>query len=81
MRDDTNAYTINVGSKRKRAVVSGTENMSVGRISRTTGKPKRHRMSADSSDLEAGSSMDVDELGRWDLTDHSDDDGDLDSCT
>lgn len=83
MRDGSNEYTVHVGSKRKR-VLSGTENLSAGRISRTTGRIKRQRSSADSSDIEVGSSMDVDEHGRWDLTDESDqdhdDDGDLDSC-
>lgn len=81
-QNDSMRDAVEVGSKRKR-VVSGSENLSGnGRNSRASGNRFKRRKAAHhgSSDEEA-SAMEVDERGRWELSDDSDDDdGALDSC-
>lgn len=70
---------VEIGSKRKR-IVSGSENVSSnGRDHNTGGRVKRRRAAPESSDEES-SSMDVDEEGRWDLSDGSGSEDASDSC-
>ncbi|KAH9846082.1 hypothetical protein C2E23DRAFT_789657 [Lenzites betulinus] len=78
MRDAGNGYDVSIGMKRKR-VVSGSENASTSRGARTVSRAKRRKAMPDSSDEEHASGMDVDEQGRWNQSDNSEDEEVLDS--
>ena len=80
MRDVSNGCDVSIGMKRKR-VVSGSENTSRDRGARSSSRAKRRKALPDSSEEEELSGMDVDEEGRWDGSDNSDDEEALDSCT
>ncbi|KAH9950241.1 hypothetical protein B0H21DRAFT_562937 [Amylocystis lapponica] len=78
MRDLSDAYHVQVGSKRKR-IVSGSENTTTSRGSRGASRVKRRKNARDSSEDETLSGMDVDDQNDWGLSDNSEDEGAMDS--
>ena len=80
MRDAPDGFHVRVGSKRKHVVVSGSENSSATRTSRTANRVKRLRAARDSSEDGTASAMDIDDQDRWDLSDNSEDEDAMDSC-
>lgn len=79
MRHEIDAYQRSlVGTKRKR-VVSGAEN-TVGERGSRANRVKRRKATHGSSDDEVTSSMDVDDQSRWEGSDNSEGEEDIDSC-
>ncbi|KZT71371.1 hypothetical protein DAEQUDRAFT_127866 [Daedalea quercina L-15889] len=78
MRHEVDTYHRSLAGTKRKRVVSGTENTTSGRGSRA-GRVKRRKATHDSSEDEVTSGMDIDDQSRWEASDNSDEEQDLDS--